>query len=212
MSIAMLTSMFPNGFGKEIAAQFCARISCRSRFAYVASDFDHNQEKTDRYCKEILGMFSACGIPFAQSYVVDGRMTCEEAAAVVKTADVIWLSGGDTPTEYDYLRRYGLIPILKAHKGVIIGMSAGALNMGRTVVCTKTCGHEKQQVYEGLGLVPFSIEPHFVPEPISEELLALSYRYPMYGLCDDAMIVCSDGTVECFGEVYCLRDGNVRKL
>ena len=49
------------------------------------------------------------------------------------------------------------------------------------------------QKYSGLGCVDISVEPHFVRGNVSEELLALSEEYKIYGLCDDGLIVCSGG-------------------
>lgn len=60
-------------------------------------------------------------------------MTAKSAKIAVRGADILWLSGGDTPTQFGYLKSYGLVDVLKRHKGVIIGMSAGSINMAKTV-------------------------------------------------------------------------------
>ena len=157
-------------------------------------------------------MFEEKGIHFKESYVVDGRMTPTEAQKAVAEADVVWLSGGDTPTQLCYFKKYGLDTVIKEHNGVIIGMSAGSINLAKTVICTVTCEHEKQEVYEALGCVNFSVEPHFNREAVSDELIELSKEYVIYGLCDDSIIVCSEGNVEYMGEVYKLCGGSVEKV
>lgn len=53
-------------------------------------------------------MFEEKGIHFENAYVVDGRMTAEEAQKSVAEADVVWLAGGDTPTQFGYFQKYGL--------------------------------------------------------------------------------------------------------
>ena len=96
--------------------------------------------------------------------------------------------------------------------GVIIGMSAGSINLARTAICTLSCGHTKQEIYKGLGCVNISVEPHFVRSTVSQELLDLSAKYTIYGLCDDSMIIYTDDTVEFYGEIYKLCSGSIEKI
>ena len=212
MSIYILTSWFPNGFNNEIAQLMKKFIKRRTKFAFIASEFEKNHEKTDQYFKEILGLFQNIGIYFEKSYVVDGRMEKEVAKDIVRSADVVWLAGGDTPTEYQYLLKYELIDILREHSGVIIGMSAGSINLTKMAICTLACGHDKQEMYEGIGCVGFSVEPHFNVNKVSKELLELSKQYIIYGLCDESLILCEGKTIIFLGEVYQIIDGTVKQI
>ena len=212
MSIYILTSWFPNGFNNEIAELMKKSIKRRTKFAFIASEFEKNHEKTDQYFKEILGLFQNIGIYFEKSYVVDGRMEKEVAKDVVRAADVVWLAGGDTPTEYQYLLKYELIDILREHSGVIIGMSAGSINLTKMAICTLACGHNKQEIYEGIGCVEFSVEPHFNRNKVSKELLELSKQSMIYGLCDESLILCEGKTRIFLGEVYQIIDGTVKRI
>lgn len=212
MGTYIMTSNFPNGFKDETAKMFQDKIIQRKKFAFIASEFEKLHEKTDGYCRFFLNMFEEKGIHFDESYVVDGRMTIEDAQRAVKTADVVWLSGGDTPTEFRYLQQYGLDKILKQHDGVIIGMSAGSINMAGTAVCTLSCGHSKQLVYKALGCVDIHVEPHFVRNRVSDELLELSKEYELYGLCDESCIICSNEIMEFYGEIYRIADGIIEQV
>lgn len=212
MSTYILSSMFPNGFHAQAAEVFREKISKRDKFAFVASEFEMLHEKTDKYFHLFLDMFEGIGIHFEEAYVVDARMSAEEAQREVLEADVVWLSGGDTPTQFGYFRKYGLDKVLREHDGVIIGMSAGSINMAKTSICTLSCGHYKQEIYNGLGCVDLTVEPHFVRENVSEELLTLSEEYAIYGLCDDGLIVCSGETVEFYGEVYRISKRTVSRM
>jgi len=209
MSTYILTSMFPNDLNYEQSELFRTLLTERRKFAFIASEFEKMHEKTDKYFRFFLNVFQENGISFDEAYVVDGRMTVAEAQKALTEADVVWLSGGDTPVEFAYLKKYGLDTILKQHEGVVIGMSAGSINMAKSAICTLSCGHAKQEVYEGLGFVDFSVEPHFVREKLSEELLELSKKYLIYGLCDDSIIVSKDGKVSVYGEVYYIKDGQM---
>lgn len=209
MSTYILTSMFPNGFTGKAEEIFLEKIDKRNKFAFVASEFESMPEKTDKYFRLFLGMFEEIGIYFEEAYVVDGRMTAEQAQKVVSEADVVWLSGGSTPMQFYYFQKYGLDTILQQHDGIIIGMSAGAINMAVTSICTVSCGHKEQVIYHGLGCVDISVEPHFTKNKFSDELIDLSKKYRIYGLCDDGIIVCSKERIEFYGEIYKLKDGRI---
>ena len=211
MSTYILTSMFPNGF-QQVAEVFRAKINKRFKFVFIASEFDKLHEKTDKYFAFFMNMFNEIDIYFEEACIVDGRMNIEEAQQKVAEADVIWLSGGDTIAQIGYLNKYGLVEIINAFEGVIIGMSAGSINMAKTSICTLSCGHQKQEIYKGLGCVDISVEPHFFRNNVSDELITLSKKPTLYGLCDDGIIVSSEGTVSFYGEVYKLCNGLIEKL
>ncbi len=204
--------MFPDGFDEHTAKVFREKICKRGKFAFVASEFEKIHEKTDRYFYLFLDMFEKAGIFFEHKNVIDGRLSMKEAQKLVAEADVIWLAGGDTPTQFRYLQNYGLDTVIKQHNGVIIGMSAGSINMAKTAICTLSCGHYKQEVYDGLGCVDISVEPHFNRSTTPDELIDLSKEYTIYGLCDDSFIICTGKTVEFHGEIYKLNNGIIDKI
>ncbi len=212
MSTYILTSMFNDGFDIQTAEVFRQKISKRNKFAFVASEFEKIHEKTDKYFHFFLNMFENAGIHFGEAYVIDGRMRADEAQKRLAEADVVWLSGGDTPTQFRYFKEYGLDTVIKQYDGIIIGMSAGSINMAKTSICTLSCGHFKQEIYDGLACVDISVEPHFIRNKVSEELIDLSKKYTIYGLCDDSFIVCSGETIEFYGEIYKLSRGNIERL
>ena len=212
MSTYILTSMFNNGFNSQAAEVFQKKISKRNKFAFVASEFEKIHEKTDKYFHFFLNMFEEADIHFEEAYVIDGRMSADEAQKRVAEADVIWLSGGDTPTQFGYFQKYSLDTVIKQHDGIIIGMSAGSINMAKTSICTLSCGHFKQEIYNGLACVDISVEPHFIREEVSDELIDLSKKYTIYGLCDESFIVCSGETIEFYGEIYILSQGNIERV
>ncbi len=84
--------------------------------------------------------------------------------------------------------------------------------MTKTVVCTLTCGHNKQEIYEALGLVDFSIEPHFDKDNIAEELLMLSQEYTLYGICDDGVMICDETDRVFLGDIFLIDKGKVTKV
>lgn len=78
----------------------------------------------DRRRKPILRLgsykpmtFRSWVVDFEDAYVVDGRMTREEAQRAVAKTDVVWLAGGDSPKQFQYLQKYGLDTVIKQHQG-----------------------------------------------------------------------------------------------
>jgi len=210
--VKILTSGFPNRFPDDFGSLLKKYIKTGMNFVFVASEFENIYEKTDWYCNHFLKMFSDCGIVFDSEKVIDSRMSKETAQKTVRNADVLWLAGGDTPTQYAYLKSYGLIPFIREHKGVIIGMSAGSINMAKTAVCTLSCGHNKLEIYEALGLIEFSVEPHFDKDNITEELVILSNTYPLYGICDNGAIICTENNTLYIGDVFLIEKGHVIRV
>ncbi|MDF2610736.1 MAG: peptidase E-like protein [Lachnospiraceae bacterium] len=210
--VKILTSGFPNGFPDDFSRLLKTYIKTGMKFVFVASEFDNIYEKTDWYCNHFLKMFSDCGITFDSVTVIDSRMSKETAQDTAKNADVLWIAGGDTPTQFGYLESYGLISCIREQKGVVIGMSAGSINMAKTAVCTLTCKHTELKVYEALGVVEFSVEPHLDKDNISEELLILSEKYPLYGICDDGAIICTEDNTLYLGDVFLIDNGHVTRV
>lgn len=212
MIVKILTSGFPNGFTDDFSNILKTYIKTGMNFVFVASEFENIHEKTDCYCNHFLKMFSDYGVIFDNISVIDSRITKEIAQDRVKNADVLWLAGGDTPTQFSYLESYDLIPFIRQHKGVIIGMSAGSINMAKTAVCTITCEHSKLEIYEALGLVEFSVEPHLDIDNITEELLGLSEKYPLYGICDEGAIICTEDNTLYIGDVFLINNRLVTRV
>ena len=212
MSTYILTSMFPDGIHGKNKEVFQKLLTKTKKFAFVASEFEKNQNITDHYFRFFLNMFEKIGIYFEDSYVVDGRMNANQAKEAVSKADVVWLAGGDTPVQFSYLVKYGLDEVIRQHNGIIIGMSAGSINLAKTAICTRTCQHTEYQVYNGLGCVDISVEPHFDCEHVTDELIEISKKYTIYGLCDDSIIICANGEKQFYGNVYKLTNGIIEKV
>ncbi len=212
MAVKILTSNFKNGFPNEVAARMNALIADRKSFVFIASEFYKSSDKNDRYFNAVLKMFSDIDIRFDHAFLIDGRLPKERAQKIIDIADVIWLAGGDTPNQFQSLKDFDLTNRLKTSDAVIIGMSAGAINMGKTAVCSITCGHDYYTAYEALGLVNISIEPHFDAEIVSQELLSISEKYPLIGLCDDSAIIVDCEKYERIGDVFWLENQTVTPI
>ncbi|MFI3325235.1 MAG: Type 1 glutamine amidotransferase-like domain-containing protein [Clostridia bacterium] len=212
MSARILTSNFDKNFPIDFVNRINEIVIKRNNFAFVASDFYNHHEKTDKYFNFYLNMFISNKINFNNAYVVDGRMTKQEAQQAISKADVVWLAGGNTPLQYKCLEEYDLIYPIQSNNGVIIGMSAGAINMGKVAICSVTAEGGEKQIYKGLGVVSISVEPHYNKRGISDELSKISHEYCIYGLCDEGAIIFVDDNIEIIGNVFLINKGEAKQI
>lgn len=212
MRIRILTSMFPNGFTKEFEKEVKRLITKRENFVFIASEFEKDYDITERYYDYFFNMFTEKGIYFEHKNLIDSRMPTEKAQRLIEAADVVWIAGGDTPTQFEYLKKYDLIDSIKNASGVVIGMSAGSINMGNIAICTIDCGHTEEKIYEGLGLVDISVEPHFDRKNVSKRTLELSKQYSIYGMCDDSAVIYEDEKISYFGDIVLIRNESIKSI
>ncbi|MDF2802548.1 MAG: peptidase E-like protein [Anaerocolumna sp.] len=212
MGINILTSGFTQGFPYEFGKELQTYVLKKESFVFLASEFNAFHDKTDNYCKQIIKMFADYDIHFDNTQVIDSRVEAETARHLIQAADVLWLSGGDTIAQYNYIKSYGLIPFIKKRDGITIGMSAGSINMTETAICSITCEHDKLEIYEALGMVKINIEPHFDDSNITDEILGLSKEYTIYGMCDDSVIIFDENKVSYLGDVYKIVNENVEHM
>lgn len=135
--------------------------------------------------------------------VIDDRISKQAAVELLERADVVWISGGDTLMQIDYIREYGLILPLRNRNGITIGMSAGSINMAETVVLPKDEKNNipELSIYEGIGLVDINIEPHLDPEDEkhTEDIHAATKHATIYGLFDNSFIEVVDRELKIYG-------------
>ena len=199
-----LTSAFCEGFTEDFREQFYRCWNGGPRFLYIASSFD-DYDINEHYCGDMLDKFREIGAELTPE-IVDGRVGPEEAAALIASADVIFLAGGITLRQMEYFREYGLREAFAGARedAVIIGMSAGSINMADRVVLARDIEDETPElsVYEGLGLVDINIEPHLdlSREEHMEDIAEAAEVAPIYGLFDDSFILVQDGEMQIFGD------------
>jgi len=154
--------------------------------------------------------FGPAGIVFDEYHFIDPQMPNEKAHALLLNASVILLLGGYTMLQNAFLAEYELAaPIKESNAAVIIGISAGAMNMATKLV-SQTNG-----ICSGLGLDNFCYEPYFSldkDELIRDELLPLSQKLNVYATSNESFIRVKDSDVEAFGDVYLISDSDIHKI
>lgn len=168
----------------------------KEKCVFVSSRTDEFKANDERI-QHISRWFKDIGIAFKQMAVIDGRLNAQEALALLKSASCIYLMGGDTKRQMAFLEQNGLIEYLKASQKVIIGLSAGAINMAR------------------MGLVETHVLPHYhtySKERLERDILPLTFEKVIYALSENGVIAHENGKIAFMGEVYELKEGVIKQI
>ena len=199
-----------------IIEQIKNRLIKEDTFVYFASD-PSCFEKTDMYAKFVFDSFKLSGFKFKNYIIIDNRFN-GDLKSVVESADIIFLTGGDTKTQMDFFERIGLRDILKDYEGVIIGQSAGSMNLANLVVCPPEKEDISTYTWNGLGIVDINIEPHFSEELFykddfyNNKLKEISKIYSLYAYGDGTHIYYDGSNYSIYGDVYYLFDSKLEKI
>ncbi len=130
---------------------------------FICSDPD-DHEMTCRFAAETTGAFVEAGIAFSGYRVLDWS-TARRAYALVSTSDLIVLAGGHVPTQNAFFRKIRLRHLLRHFQGVVLGISAGSMNMAEEVYVQPEAPGESEPDFQrfapGLGLTGVNICPHY---------------------------------------------------
>ena len=202
------------GFPDAIAQRLRALLSVGFSLAYIASTPD-NAEKNDFYSQTVSGWLEKIDIPCSQISLIDAHIDSAAAIDIINNADAVYLSGGDPFQQLKFLHAYALIEPLRRHNGVIMGLSAGMMNMCGTAIYTADEDCPNTHLYEGIGLVGITVEPHFSKDNealLQRDLFPHAKDRDIYCLCDDAAIIVQDARIECIGEAYIARMGQISPI
>lgn len=202
----------------KVIDQIKEKLDNENNFLFLCSSSD-NYEKNDSYANITFKSFNMSGFNFKKLIKVDDRYT-GNLDEDIKNASLIFLSGGHTPTEMKFFDKINLKERLKNYSGVIIGQSAGSINLAKTVVCAPEYEEEigTEYVWEGLGQTDINIEPHFILnvgeeyKKLREELLKLSEQYKIYAICDGSHIYDDGINKTLYGEAYLIDNRNIEKI
>ena len=200
-------SGFPSHhFPADVADRLRGELARRDSMAFVCTD-PAGHAKTDRYAAIMHGCFEEIGLPFAQVHVIDDRVEPSRAAQLVQEASCVHLMGGNTGTQLQFLRETGLDSAICDSPAALLGVSAGAINMGKRSLNTE----ESLVPYEGLGLADITVHPHFDPndKEMLSALLRVSKDLPICAMEDDSAIFVAGERVSSMGKIHWIHRGEI---
>ncbi len=195
-------------------------IDGNNAILYIAASPD-DSEKVDSYASLIFEGLKLSGITFSEYLILDNR-TKNNANEYVKRANVIFLSGGDTYIENKFFKQINLKELLQDFDGIIIGQSAGSINMAKFAYNSPEEGEDSEPIYlEGLGLSNINIEPHFILDTTEFNEMQMyqrmhqleeSKKRPIYALCDGSHILETDNSIVVYGKAFLIKDGSIVQI
>lgn len=222
-----------NGFIDEMRRALPQEIRC-----VMISSFPDDVEITDRMAWELREIFEHADMAFSHFEVLD-RRTQPYVARMLRDANFIILCGGHVPTENKFFGELRLRQRLQSFDGVIMGISAGTMNMAHIVYSSPELEGESldpnYKLYlRGLGLTRVNILPHFQTlhdamldgrRLVDDIIASHSYGHPVYCLNDGSyFFVQYPGTVadlvahadsvrtELRGQAYKMQNGRLTHI
>ena len=204
-----LFSGFPeHHFSDDIEKVLRDNLPKRDSIVFISADpenFSQNDDDRDG----MHGMFTERGLAFTRKHVIDRRTDEEEAIRLVREADCIWLMGGESKLQIKLIRDLGLVSELRESRAVILGVSAGSMNLGRLVAYV----WDKPEFYEAIGLTDITIKSHFERgEWFIPALLEMSMIHPIVGMEDMSAIFVKGDDVWKTGNIYLIEKGEIKPL
>lgn len=191
-----------------------------SSILFISAD-SKDIEKNDLYSSLLFEALKMSGIVF-EKYNVLNDETKNNAKEFVEKADLIFLSGGSTYNQNMFFEELNLKDLLKNYDGIIIGQSAGALNMAVSGFNSPEEMKDSEPIYfEGLGLTDLNIEPHFILDDSDfnesevyqrNYILKESKNRVIYALCDTSHILLVENEAIIYGESYVIKNGVIVKI
>ena len=202
-----LFSGFPtHHFSDETALVLKENLPRRESLVFISAwpeDYARNNDDSDRMHE----MFAERGMTFAKHRVIDRRMSAADAVKLVRAADCIFLIGGDVTLQMALIRDLGLISELRASRAVILGVSAGSMNMGRYVAEIR----ESKTLYEGLGLTDITVKGHYTEDAwFLPALKEISRIQPVAAMEDESAIFIQGDTIWSLGNIHWITKGEIR--
>ncbi|MGR9049608.1 Type 1 glutamine amidotransferase-like domain-containing protein [Halobacillus faecis] len=158
------------------------------------------------------------GIKFDEYHLINYQVQKEDAQTLIHNASVIFFLGGNILKQNGFLMEYELSDWIKKSSAVVMGASAGAINMSAKWLCSKKLGDEVEgsSVYEGIGLDEFSVLSHFDLENnmelVQRELSPLSEEINIYASNKDCAVRIKGDKVDIIGDVYFISQSKIQKL
>lgn len=205
---------FNNFFPENLSKVLQEDITDRKSLAMISSNplFYEDDGAIERTWLE------QAGIIFDEYHIINYRVQKEDAQTLIQNASVIFLLGGNTLKQNEFLMEYELSGLIKESRAIVMGASAGAINMSAKWLCSKNFGYkvEISSVYDGIGLSNFSVLSHFDLENnialVQDELSPLSKEMNVYASNKDCAVRVKGDKIDILGNVYLISHSQIQKL
>ena len=202
-------------FNEDISKIIKESISTPVNMVVIPADPD-NYAKNDKQFngnESVVGVFKTFKkiFPNLNILLLDNRVSLENGINSLKNADIIYLLGGNPFIQLEYLQKNKFDLIIQNTSALIIGVSAGSMNLATNSYYSKDEDYPESVVYKGLGITDITIDPHFDinNEEQVNEIRANSKNIKIIGLPNNPAIVISNNNVRYIGTVYIFENGSL---
>ncbi|KAB3536083.1 cyanophycinase [Alkaliphilus pronyensis] len=207
---------FNDGLPEKLVRLLNEDITDRKSLVMIsANPFLHEDEEVGATEGSWLNQ---ANLKFDEYHLIDYGVQKEEAQMLIQKASVIFLLGGSPVELNGILIEYELSDLIKKSGALVMGTSAGAINMSAKWLCSKYTGYkgEKSFICDGIGLDNFSILSHFDLEnnitQIKGELDPLSEEMNVYASNKDCAVRVKGDKIDILGNVYLISHSKIQKL
>ena len=150
-----------NAFGHGLGELFRQELKSNGSIVFIPGGVERVEKAKNKTVPVFLEHLKNVGIEFEESLLITPDLTKGQAREAVKHADMLMLLGGNPFRLKELCVEQDLIKELREYKGLMVGLSAGAMFMSKYIIVTP-CSEEYPdfQVEEGLNLDGISIYPH----------------------------------------------------
>ena len=178
-----------NGFLDTLKKQ----IKTQNTFVMLASD-PTAYEKNDQFLQLDRQALTLSGLHFQKYLVLDNRNK-DKVKTVLDQASLVILAWGNTYEQNQFFSAIDLGKYLKAIDCPIVGISAGAMNCGETVINSseKSKNPDLPLILKGMGISQYTIVPHFEKKQKNPDEMKLiiqaSQKMKIYALQDGSYLL-----------------------
>ena len=179
---------------------------------------DRNDEMTWFYSEAVKN----AGLPWACFDLWDDRNP-GYSKQELHCYDVIFLAGGHVPTERRWFEYIQLKKLLEGYEGIVLGTSAGSMNMAEIVYGWpeeegESLDPNHELFFPGLGLAQTIVLPHY--QKVKDNYLdgrrlmeditcSHSYGQKFYAIPDGSFVLVKGGVETLFGQALLVSDGQI---
>lgn len=115
--------------------------------------------------------------------------------------DLVYLPGGDTEILLKNIFKKKVDKLFHKYNKIYVGNSAGAIAFCKEALLTKDEDIKKIKIIKGVGLVDFSVDPHYTKEH-DKEIKTLSKINLVYGIAEYSALVLNNDKLSHIKNVY----------
>lgn len=200
--------------------QLIDKLDDKKGITFIPSDFA-NKEAIKEYSNIVFESLRLSGIVFDNYYILTNNE--DEIEEMISSSSMVFIAGGDTYKQNCAFQNISLKNYLEQFSGVIMGQSAGAINLAQDAYNSPECEEDLPipSHFKGLGITNVNVEPHFVFDSNNfdeneifqrNEVLKESIHRDIYAICDTSHIFDDGDNQTLYGEGYLISNGNIVKL